>query len=191
MEGSASHPQVIELSPLTPFSTLSGDTFLKLDFSWILFSSHSQFLFYFIRQSFSVFSTGSHLPFTLKTCNSPELVLWPLIFSIHCRGISYSTTHCFEYSIGMNTKFTSLALTFSPVYCLFNCPLRGLQGFKERQQGTHFQALLDRTQPAPRCHGLLFPFSAGILDSKYPNYNSWFICSPHYSLNPCLSSPPC
>ena len=190
MEGSASHAQVTELSPLTPFSTLSGDTFLKLDFSWILFSSHSQFLPYFSRQSFSVFSTGSHLPFTLKTWNSPELVLWPLIFSIHCRGISYSTTHCFEYSIGMNTKFTSLALT-SPAYCLFNFPLRGLQGFKERQQGTHFRARLDRTQPAPRCHGLLFPFSAGILDSIYPNCNSWFICSPHYSLNPCLSSPPC
>lgn len=39
--------RLLELSPLTPFFTLSGDTFLKLDFSWILFSSHSQFLSHF------------------------------------------------------------------------------------------------------------------------------------------------
>lgn len=183
--------RLLELSPLTPFFTLSGDTFLKLDFSWILFSSHSQLLSHFSNQSLLVFSAGSHLPLTLKTWNSAELVLWPLIFSIRCWGVSYSTIHCFEYSIEMNTKFTSLALTFSPVYCLLNFPLKGLQGFKEKQQGTHLQTWLDRTWPAPRYHGLLFSFSVGILDSKYPNHNSWFICSPHYSLNPCLSSPPC
>ena len=99
----------------------------------------------------------------------------------------FSTCHectqcCFEYTLGMNTEFISLA--WPPLWsrlAFSTFSLGCLQGqsppAKDHQQHTTRPSWIVPGQQ-PKCQGLLFSLLIGISDLKYPKHDSGFIPLP-------------